>query len=205
MGDYISKAGLKGRGWTDKGISQFLPTWDKEAPNPYYRKASPMKLYLMVRVEEIEQSEPFKAFQEASLNRKNGAAKAVVTKKAMLMAELNSWKIVVKSKPLEDVRKNAIREYNNHQASLERDDGYFASPNSNKDFLDRITVNQLRHSLSNYERRLDALFGKVGTHQAYPILHKKVMEAIADKYPELATECQRQIARKEFNDSYQES
>lgn len=205
MGDYISKAGLKGRGWTDKGISQFLPSWDKEAPNPYYRKASPMKLYLLVRVEAVEQTEPFKTFQQASLTRKSGAAKAVNTKKAMLMTELNSWKIVVKSKPLENVQKSAIREYNNHQASLERDDGYFATPDSNKDFLDRITVNHLRHGLSNYEKRLDALFGKVGTHQAYPILHKKVMEAIASKYPELAAECQKQIARKELNDSYQES
>lgn len=63
-GSYISKSGLKYRGWTDKAISMFLPTYDKELPNPHYSKSYPMKLYLVTRVDDIENTYEYKRFTE---------------------------------------------------------------------------------------------------------------------------------------------
>jgi len=62
--------------------------------------------------------------------------------------------------------------------------------------LRRITVNHLRHNLSDYDRRLDDLFGKVGKSEAYIILNRKIYTSIADTYPDLAEECERQMYRK---------
>ena len=61
-GSYISKSGLKYRGWTDKAISIFLPTHDKEVTNPNYSKSHPMRLYLAKRVDDIENTDEYKLF-----------------------------------------------------------------------------------------------------------------------------------------------
>jgi len=64
------------------------------------------------------------------------------------------------------------------------------------EFLDRITVNHLRHELSSYEAELAALFGKTGRAEATAVIRKRVYRAIADAYPELAAECGRQLTRR---------
>lgn len=52
--EYLSRGKLKERGWTDKIIRQFMPLCDKEKKNPYYASASPMRLYLLERVEQFQ-------------------------------------------------------------------------------------------------------------------------------------------------------
>jgi len=190
---YISKSGLKRRGWTEKAISTFVPDCDKEAINPQFKTASPMKLYRLSRVEEIEEAEQFNAFMQKSALRKNAATKAVGTKKQKLLEELASWEIVIESRPIHEVRRDAIEMYNAFHGM--RDDRY-ASSTSDAGFLERITVNHLRHALSNYDERLEQLFGRVGKTEAYMLLNEKIMYAIAAEYPSLANECERQIYAK---------
>ena len=43
---FISVAGLKANGWTDKAIDLFLGRADKSADNPHYSNASPMRLLI---------------------------------------------------------------------------------------------------------------------------------------------------------------
>lgn len=192
--DFASKAGLKARGWTDAGIVLFLGSADKTAKNPHYKKAAPMQLYSLSRVEEAERSAAFHAFQEKSLTRKAGATKAVVTKKQALLKELESWTITVDDAPLDEARKAAIDECIAHLDQTEKD-GTYATLNSSPEFLERITFNHIRHQLTSCERRLEQLFGKVGTREAYTILREKIFDAIREKYPDLAEEFMRQIAR----------
>ena len=93
----------------------------------------------------------------------------------------------------------AIRAYNRFHEDLYYDRGHEyepASRDSSPEFLQRITVNHLRHNLSNYEARLDALFGRVGKQEAYRILNAKIYERIAAEYPMLKEECERQLRRK---------
>jgi hypothetical protein len=53
---------LKGRGWTDTGITKFLGPCDKTAANPHYRKAAPMHLLLVDRVMAAEQTDEYREF-----------------------------------------------------------------------------------------------------------------------------------------------
>ena len=198
-GMYISKAGLKAQGWTDKAIVTFLPTHDKEAQNPYYHGAAPMKLYLKSRVDDIEKTPAYLQFNEKNINRINGAKNAVDTKRTRLLSEVNNWQIQVKEKSLETQIKNAVRSYNNfhEDISYERGGEFIpADVGADQSFLNRITVNYIRHNMSHYDNKLDRLFGKVGKYDAYIILNKKIYAKISEVYPMFADECKRQLHRK---------
>jgi hypothetical protein len=100
--------------------------------------------------------------------------------------------------PLDDAKQKACDHYNQRQMERERwdDDWREAMLNSESKFLQRITVNYLRHRLSRYERDLEEIFGKVGVREAYQQINQKVYTAIAVSYPELKAECERQLAAK---------
>jgi hypothetical protein len=50
--------------------------------------------------------------------------------------------------------------------------------------------------LTEYDRSLDGVRGKVGTDQAYLEISDRIFEAIGDVYPWLAEECGRQLSRR---------
>jgi hypothetical protein len=89
------------------------------------------------------------------------------------------------------LRAEAMANYN----ELHFNHGKWASSRDDQDFLDRITVNYLRHGMTNYEDLLAATFGCVGTGDAYSIIKGRVFDAIASAYPSLGKECLRQEAR----------
>lgn len=51
---YLTMAGLRERGWTDAMVRDYLGEPDATRPNPRYRSAAPMKLYLAQRAEAAE-------------------------------------------------------------------------------------------------------------------------------------------------------
>lgn len=55
----ISKAGLKGLGWTEGAIKKFLGEPDDRVENPHYSNAAPMCLYYIARIEEAEDTPEF--------------------------------------------------------------------------------------------------------------------------------------------------
>lgn len=200
--EHITKKALKTRGWTDKAIDLFLKTHDKEANNPIFRTASPMKLYLTERVEKVEHTKEFQNFQTKNKSKKEGSQKAVETKKKNLLNEINNWKITLENKDMEVIKKNAIYSYNQfkQERSDESEEGNYdfipANSKSDKVFLNRIMVNYLRHNLSNYDDKLEEIFGKVGKVEAYCIINKKIYSKIAEVYPTLQDECDNQLMRK---------
>lgn len=198
--EYITKSILKTKGWTDRGIDLFLQTHDKETKNPVFRTASPMKLYLITRVDEIEQTKAFQEFQIGNEARKNGSKKAIETKKAKLLKEIYGWKIHLEYKDIENIRENAIYSYNKFKGEMAEEFGNYdfipATSKSDTIFLNRIIVNYLRHHLSNYDDKLEGIFGKVGKMEAYCIINKKIYSKIAEVYPSLKNECDNQLMRK---------
>jgi hypothetical protein len=200
--EYIPKAGLKERGWTDAAIERFLGACDKEAPNPHYRSAAPMRLYLLSRVKKTEDSKRYQQFFEKNRGRRLGAHKAAETKKQRLISRVELWKIDVPSRPYERVLKDAIWAYNEFREEKQyASDGTWlswepATKESDPAFLDRITVNYIRHEMTDYDDRLHALFGKIGTYEAHEILNRKIYAAITNRYPHLAGECARQLREK---------
>ena len=187
---FITKSGLKNqRGWTDGLISRFASEPDRTADNPHYRKAAPMQLYLISRIEEIEQTEEFREALVAAEKRRTASVKAAKTKRQTTLKRIEECTPAILTEPLPVVRRRAIKEYN------VRSD-FSASESSDLDFLNRITVNYLRHNMTDYELTLEKNRGKVGTQEAYINVRKKVLDAIAAAYPELRDECTRQYNRK---------
>lgn len=198
--EFCSKATLKLRGWTDGAIERFLDTPDKEAPNPHYKSVAPMKLYKLSRVEETEHSQEFLHFKAQSKPRLEASKKAVKTKRENLLHKVARLEIHIQRKNFEDIIVDAVESYNNFKSNMAMERGDFdyqpATINSGKEFLNRITVNFLRHRCSSYERILDNIEGKVGKKEAYALLNQKIFQRITEIYPELKEECEKQLAEK---------
>ena len=174
---YVSLAGLKRRGWTDKLIRELLTTHDRTARNPKFRRAAPMKLYELERVEAAETTGKF-ANKPSSESRRAGAAKAVRTKTAKIRRWASSTTIRY------DFPSSVDTAY-----ILGRDTAHPLSDASD----DRMAVNYLRHECTTYDGHLAESFGAVGTNLAHAIIKNRILSRIAETFPELSGEARRQM------------
>jgi hypothetical protein len=198
--EYLSRGKLKERGWTDRIIKNFMPLCDKEKKNPYYASAYPMKLYLLERVKQIENTDKFKKEFTKSQPRKKASKRAVETKLKKIRDYIKNLKIIVKKMPINLIQKKAIKDYNDFKEAIEIERGDIdyqrATINSDILFLNRICVNYIRHNLTIYENELEKIFGKVGSKEAYRLLNEKIYSVISSTYPTLSDECSNQLLRK---------
>lgn len=194
---HVSLAGLKARGWTPALIATFLGAPDLVRDNPHYKSAAPMRLYALARVEEVEASDAYRQAVAAGAARRQGARQAAQTKRAALLAAVETLQILVPVYEQAALTRAACEHYNGRQAAREWQEwSEPATPQSHPDFLARISVNMIRHALTSYEEELEQMYGKVGVREAYRQINAQVYAAIAAAYPTLAEECQRQLARK---------
>jgi len=194
VSEYLSLSAVKARGWTDKLIKDFLGEPDKTAVNSHNRSGPPVKLYLISRVEESEASGEWIASHSKLARRRQGAQKAVDTKRTALMEAANRLQMRVPSLGPDKLIKRAVNAYNDRQDY--RGGFRYASVQCDPEFLNRITVNFLRHECSSYERQLEQTYGKIGVRDAYGVINAKIYAAISAAYPELAGECERQLREK---------
>lgn len=61
---------------------------------------------------------------------------------------------------------------------------------------ERFCVNYIRHELSNYDFLLERLENQVGASQEYLRFQQAVCDRIAEAYPSLREECERQKRKK---------
>lgn len=191
--DFLSKRNLVERGWTRTSIQHFLGNPDATKTNPCYRSAPPMCLYNPERVKTIENSEEWCRWRDQKNIRSEAATKVAEKKAKELQTEVDKWKPKLPRMPIEEVRRRAIRAYNDWNVLYDKSE---ASESSNASFLDRITVNYLRHETTDYDSMLAEVAGKIGVRTAKCIIRKRVYDVIADTYPELASETDRQILDK---------
>ena len=196
--DHTTSVGLREHGWTNAAIEQFLGEPDKRVPNPHYKSGPEMKLYAVARVLEIEKTPAWQAWLAASESRKRGAKTAVETKRVKLIDYAEALVISVPEIPKEKLTEVACRHYNNRA----RDDDMPADKDSDQGFLDRISVNYLRHQMSAYERQLMAVYGRVGVDEGVRIIRRKVYAAITEAYPSFGEECRRQKEKREQEGSW---
>jgi hypothetical protein len=164
--DMLTKTDLEERGWTGALIKRFLPPPDKEIPNPIYRSSSSMKLYFLERVNETEQMPEFKEAFDKTIRRKESAQKAADKRRQATIDRINSRpppKIPKMSE--EKLLNNAIDHYNSLWENRDRIDKW-ASVNDDTGFLNRITVNYIRHVLTDYENQMFELFNHTGKQEA---------------------------------------
>ena len=188
---HLTTAGLRERGWTDAMISEYLGEPDATRPNPRYRSAAPMKLYLAERAEAAEAT-PEWAERRARGARRRAAGMAVADRKRAeteaLARQLAADLIAGLVFPA-DPQQAAIEAYNKWHSdgctcSGWHELGYcdkHADASDSPEFLRRITVNYARHSLTGYDRAYDRLAGRVGHQDAHEILRTEVNAAIEAK------------------------
>lgn len=194
--EFIPKSALRDRGWTDLLIKTFLPKPHEMRQNPNYRSGPPMCLYKIAIVEEIEQSTEFQQKMFQAQKRKQSARKAVETKLDNLRQDLAEMQFSVPVLSEDCLLKNATDHYNDMQEWREcngfKTCGLLADEKSDKEFLNRIQVNYLRHCMTEYEEKLDQISGRVGFGEGYTDIRKKIFTEIARLYPWLVDECKRQ-------------
>ncbi|MBD8043811.1 hypothetical protein H9638_08285 [Arthrobacter sp. Sa2BUA2] len=178
----------KERGWTETHIKAFLPEPDKTARNPFSRKAAPMKLYALDRVEKVEATEEFRRAREASRNRQLAARGRALEKKKQAVAVAEALELQLVPESWEEVQRKAIEHYNSR---LRRNQSP-AGPRTTRSRLDRLTVNYLRHKQTSYEAELKEFKGVVGVGEAYLVVRNRILDLIARTYPALQAECERQ-------------
>ena len=196
MSDEVSELNTKAilaRGWAKSGIKRFLGS-----PHRVQNCRSKtfgdyvVNWYLESAVLSSENKAEFKAFQEKKEARAVSSQKAVATKIEKAIETAKSIKIGLERHDLGWLKKQACESYNDYHSDYCPD----ASTKSDHKFLDRITVNFIRHELSNYEDALWAQFGKTGGSEAVRLIRHRVYMAIATTYPSLKQECEDQEARR---------
>ena len=185
----ISIAGLKARGWT-QALIMLVGEPDVVGRNSHYAKSAPMRLYDTARVASFEVSSD--AAKAKAARRQCGAKTAVETKRAALMQQVLEMQVSVETRPEHWVRRATIEAYNERHG-----DGDGAAEDAPAKFLERITVNFIRHNLTAYDRALEEVAGRVGIASAVQskdlLSHRR---AIGESYPALADECSRQLMRR---------
>ncbi|MCC5907039.1 MAG: hypothetical protein JJU13_12565 [Balneolaceae bacterium] len=205
--DSFTKTEVKKRGWTDTLIRDFLGEPDEEKEQRYY--STKIKLFKIDRVKKAESTKEFKEAYEKSLKRKKSAKKAIATKREKAIKKLDELSYRIgKILSKEQIERNALDHYNQQKLlrSYEREEYDFFEIKTFKDFngseeeyenfLKRICVNYLRHMETKYDNnlsRIDAdLGGKVGIREVKIKQRNKILDIIAENYPYLAEEAQKQ-------------
>ncbi|WP_405879075.1 hypothetical protein OG747_10800 [Streptomyces sp. NBC_01384] len=198
---YVSLAGLRARGWTGGIVQRLLGAPDRLAVNPRFRSAPHTRLYRAERVEAAERSQGFRAVAETAGRRSEAVRAALERRRAEVMERVRNEPIEV---PRLDPGKLALRAVEHRarhcpgsaEGPGERPETEAAAvEGASRASLDRWKVEYLRHRLGGYDQLLDRLpvgGRSSGRAEAAALLRRRVYAAIAEAYPTLARECERQ-------------
>jgi uncharacterized protein (DUF849 family) len=124
----------------------------------------------------MEKSEDRRIKQSKSLIEVNKA------KREELLEYINKIEIKIPKMPIKELRVLAVKHYNTLWSMRGKYDKV-ATINDDEEFLDRVSVNMLRHELECYEKELDKLFGKIGRAEGYSLLKNRINQEIVKTYP----------------------
>jgi hypothetical protein len=196
--DFTSAAGMKEHGWTRTAIEKFLGEPDKLAVNPHCGSGPPMRLYEVKRVLRAQRSKTFQRWLEgkhsSSQTRSEAALKAAAVKREQTLQYVEELKIEVPVLSDREVLEQACQHYNERDLLSEKSARVpdVSHLDEVEEFYRRITVNYLRHEMTNYESELRSLHGRTGVDDAIDLLREKIYTAIGEAYPALRNECRRQ-------------
>ncbi|UUU21245.1 hypothetical protein [Streptomyces sp. DSM 40750] len=194
---YVSLAGLRVRGWTGGMVHRLLGAADRLSVNPRFRDAPRVRLYRLDRVEAAERSDEFRAVAESSGRRSEAVRAAMRRRREDVLERIRNEPIDV---PRLDPGTLALRAVE-HRARREAEwgrtggDGRIVNGPVDRSSLDPWKVDYLRHRLRHYDQLLETLPGhgrSSGRSEAATLLRERICAAIAEAYPPLAQECERQ-------------
>ena len=187
---------LKTRGWTASIIKKLVTITPIEFKGLYRKQ--PQKCYPKEYIESLEQSDQFTELKNKATNRQK-TMKAIADKKraeniAKFTKQVDQVKVPVLTS--DELKKRTIeskQDWYDYQSCIrdnfnDRIDADHL-PNS---VLFRWEVNFIRHELTKYENVLARIYRQVGTREIYPIIKNHILDKIANAYPWLSDECQKQ-------------
>lgn len=181
--NYISLSSLKDRGWTESIIKKIGITHDKEAVNPRYRCASPMKLYDIKKIEAIESTSEFIQLYDAAKKRKVAGRRATETKIKAMKDYVHSIEIQMPKMNKEQIFRKAVAHYNDLWGLRGCYDKHISDYKTlDMSTLERLTANMIRHTMTDYECTLAQSYGKVGIEYAHEYLKDKINQMVHDAY-----------------------
>lgn len=206
--DYLTKAAIKkDRGWTEGAILKFLGEPDKLGSNPYSSK-TPSHLYLLSRVKKAERTKKFKEWKAKSENRRNAARKAANTRKEKTLRKVRSRLDEIQLHPQarglskKRLRKLAVASYEDLEMERNWDEPRIVDKDAPATFIHRIEVNFLRHEATMYDEELEEYAGSTGVREAVDMVRERVYEVIAEEYPYLKKECERQLQERRATEEW---
>lgn len=195
---YLNKKQLNERGWSPPMIKNYLGNPDYVKPLGRYCEEH---RYFLPRIERIETDQNFKTEQEKYLLRRQAGRLAAKTQTEKRIKKARTIIIRVVRLSEAEVLERAIDHYNFNRRGRHYDDYGYQSPadqDSDRNFLERITVNYIRHNLTSYDSKLFAQRGRIGGDEAVPIIRRRVFAEIACAYQHLEEECYRQMLSRQL-------
>lgn len=195
--EYITQSTIiEDYGFTKGMIDKLLPE-PMLKHNPRCRYA-PYKLWPRTVVEGIMKTEDYAIAKEKAERRREGAYKAVTTKKEKIRKNfepaLSSIKVrVLPEKVLVDRTLQSKQNYEDNKA---REKGYFnesSAWDAPQETINRWVVNYIRHNLTTYDYYWGYLGEGIGRKDVAAYYKRAVLEKIAEVYPTYKDECERQI------------
>ncbi|MER5965037.1 hypothetical protein [Streptomyces sp. NPDC002057] len=196
---YVTLAGVRRRGWTDTMVRELLGTPDVQGRDPRRWSLTPLRLYLLARVETVERTPEFAETSALSPARSAAATAYAERRRAAVLAAIRAEPIEVPRLPAPELERRAVRHRRLLGSPVPAAEAPAESPARTPagppaGALVRWQVSYLRHALSRYEALLDGLYGATGRGEAERLLRRRLYEAIAAAYPALAHECRRRTA-----------
>jgi hypothetical protein len=179
---------IKTRNWTESMIKKHLGEPDLLKTNPNYKSGAQMKLFLLERVRQVENSKEFQVDFEKSKKRRIAALNMTKTKTDNLIHNINNLEIVVEKIGFYKLLKATIDHYNSRNIFSCINENTLDTKTKN-----RLMVNYIRHHLTSYESFLDDINCQVGKLKAYKTLNRKLYDKISEVYPTLKMECSNQL------------
>lgn len=190
-GEWLTKAAIKERGWTDGSIKRFLGVAEETRKNPHHLSGPPMQLWRVITVCEAEKSPAFLAWKaKHDCRRKDLKERAIERhqhQRSLLMEWVDSLVVEVPKYSKSKLFKFAIENYNelwSNRGELEKLIQQ-SFRELDPEFLNRITVNALLHVLSDYEYHLAQVEGITGASEARSKLKRKILTSIHKTYPDV--------------------
>jgi len=175
-------------------IEKMLGQPDRTAPNPKSRKGAPMKFWSLERVLAAESTPDFMEIRTKAARRSAAMTASAAVRIEAMLRDVEAMDIRIETVPTEKMEADAKRTWRERDARgrAERQ----SAGESDAAFARRICVNYARHQLTVYDRALEETAERVGATAARERIRQRIYGAIAEAYPHLQKECERQMRHR---------
>jgi hypothetical protein len=199
--DEISVGELRELGFTRTALDKFLTPVEKPTvvkKQSYVSESTgfraPARFYSVQDVQRALTNPVVRDFLIKSKNRRNN----IDDEKGIRIKEARDAVIVLKDRPLRDVLSEAVQGYNiKNRDAIEYGTKEALVLNTQDRFMiqriNKITVQHIRHTLTNYDSLWQAARNRPGASEVQEIIAFKTAEVMKRAYPQLAQYIDRQL------------